>query len=56
MEIKTEADSDDMTECPHDEQPSTCTFFSDFTVQAFHYHSIARYGSANCCKGHDHYV
>jgi len=22
VEIKTEADSDDMTECPHDDQPS----------------------------------
>ena len=25
MEIKTEADSDDMTECPHNDRPSTCT-------------------------------
>jgi len=36
VEIKTEADSDDMSECPHDEQPSTCTFSSDFTIQAFY--------------------
>jgi len=35
VEIKTEADSDDMTESQRDEQPSTSMFFFDFTVQAF---------------------
>ena len=27
MEIKAEADRDDMAECLHDEQPNTCMFF-----------------------------
>jgi len=26
VEIKTEADSNDMTECPHDDQPTTGMF------------------------------
>ena len=27
VEIKTEADSNDMTECPHDDQPTSGMFF-----------------------------
>ena len=26
MEVKTEADSNDMTECPHDDKPTTGMF------------------------------
>ena len=26
VEVKTEADSDDMTECPHDDQPTSGMF------------------------------
>ena len=36
MEIKTEADANDMSECPHDDKPSTSMFgFSDSILYAF---------------------
>jgi len=37
MEIKTEADSDDTTECLHDDWPTSRTFgiFFDFIFSAF---------------------
>jgi len=36
VEIKTEADSNDMTDCSHDDKPSTGVFhFTDFIFSAF---------------------
>ena len=36
MEIKTEADSNDMTECSHDDKPTTGVFyFPDSIFSAF---------------------
>jgi len=53
VEIKAEADSNDMTECPHDDQPTTgmfglftfvccvCVVFSIFSHLNLDYHHVA---------------
>jgi len=44
MEIKTEADSNDITECPHDDKPTTGMFgLSDAVFSAFICLCIALY-------------
>jgi len=41
VEIKTEADSDDMTECPRDNRPSTGSIFLFFFLVILYSHMLS---------------
>ena len=46
MEVKTEADSNDITECPHDDKPTTG--MSDFRIP-YSLHWFVMFALFSCC-------
>ena len=46
MEVETEADSNDITECPHDDKPSTGMF--GFLI-LYSLHLFVMFAALSCC-------